>query len=227
VRERNEDNYFCDSGSGIWLVADGVGGNANGEIASGIVADEIPKLISSGMSHCQAIGQIHETIKRAPSKGIGIAGMATTLVLAQQCGANINISSVGDSRAYLYSKKKLIQLTKDHSLFQRFADINNNVREEMLFQRLKSVLTQCIGSLKMETLYPNEVNIKLVNDEKLLLCSDGLYNEVSKNQMEQIIDDSLTPKCAVERLIELAIKNGGSDNITAVLIDAHYDPSVS
>jgi len=219
VRERNEDTYFCDSQLGIWLVADGVGGNACGDVASRLAAEEIPQLISSGMSHCNAVQQIHKSIRLAPSNGIGIAGMATTLVLAQQIDDNIDICSVGDSRAYLFSKNKLIQLTKDHSLFQRFVDIDTSIKEEIRFGRLKHVLTQCIGSSKVETLHPDEVSIKLVHGEKLLLCSDGLYNDVSHSQMEHAIDQSSSPKHAVEQLINLANENAGSDNITAVLID--------
>lgn len=220
VREQNEDNYVCNSRLGIWLVADGVGGNACGEVASKLVAEEVPKLILSGLSHFQAVEKIHELVKLAPSKGIGMPGMATTLVLAQQVKNSIYICSVGDSRAYLFSQNELTQLTKDHTLFQRFLDIDISIKEEIRFERLKNVLTQCIGASKVETLEPDRKSIKLEHCEKLLLCSDGLYNEVTDAQMEDIIDKASTPKQAVEQLISLANSNGGSDNITAILIDA-------
>ena len=217
-RPRNEDSFRCDTHYGTWLVADGVGGNTCGDIASKLVTDELPRLLKTGLSYRHAIACIHKKIKLSSSQGIGAPGMATTLVLAQTRDSAIDICWVGDSRAYLVSDSSMQQLTKDHSLYQRFIDLDFAAENQALMRNMKNILTQCVGS-QMSEIYPDQTTVKLKPGDKLLLCSDGLYNELEPTELTKIIVSSMSLEKAVTELIDAANNNGGLDNITAILIE--------
>ncbi|NDW21188.1 Stp1/IreP family PP2C-type Ser/Thr phosphatase [Alteromonas hispanica] len=220
VRDHNEDSFVCDSEAGIWLVADGMGGHESGEIASEIASDEIPRLIKAGTLPSNAIQAAHEAIKSAPEKGVGVKGMGTTAVLATADRAQLTISWVGDSRAYLYSPTELIQVTKDHSFVQHLLDSGAITQEEAELHPEKNIITQCLGTESLESVTVDEIKLQLYKDEKLLLCSDGLTGEVSDAEIFEILKATDSLETAVSTLISKANENGGSDNITVILIDA-------
>ena len=220
VRDHNEDNFVCDSDSGIWLVADGMGGHESGEVASEIACEAIPRVINAGTLPSNAIQAAHEAIKSAPEKGVGVKGMGTTAVLATADKESLTISWVGDSRAYLYSTTELIQVTKDHSFVQHLLDSGAITQEEAEIHPEKNIITQCLGTESLESVTVDEIKLQLYKDEKLLLCSDGLTGEVSDEEIFEILKATDSLETAVSTLIAKANENGGSDNITVIMIDA-------
>lgn len=219
-RKTNEDSFLCHSEQGIWLVADGVGGNAGGKIASQLVCDELPALLLSGTSLRGAIAQIHARVKLAAQLNGGQLGMATTVVIARQHEDVMELCWVGDSRAYVYNEHSLKRLTRDHSLVQRLQDMGLGSLSETCAAVVKNVLTKCVGSLNIDILNAESVSIRLAASEKLLLCSDGLTNELKDSEIWHIISQAVNTETAIEQLLSAANQRGGKDNITAILIDA-------
>lgn len=220
VRNHNEDNFVCDSEAGIWLVADGVGGRASGEVASEIACKDIPRLIKAGLLNSKAIQATHEAIKIAPDNGIGTKGMGTTAVLAKADHKQLTVSWVGDSRAYLYSPTELIQITKDHSFVQHLIDSGAITQEEAQLHPKKNIITQCLGTDSLGNITVDEIKLQLYKGEKLLLCSDGLTGAVSDTELFNAIKASDSLEAAASSLIAKANENGGSDNTTVILIEA-------
>lgn len=220
VRDHNEDSFICDSSAGIWLVADGMGGHESGEVASHIACEEVPTLIKKGSSPTEALQAAHKSIKSAPDSGKGSKGMGTTAVLAFASSNELSVTWVGDSRAYLFSDNHLTQLTKDHSFVQHLLDSGAISEEEAENHPEKNVITQCLGTESLDEVSVDEVATQLYSNEKLLLCSDGLTGEVEDSEITEILRNSANIDEASNNLIAAANKNGGSDNITVVLIEA-------
>lgn len=226
VRDHNEDSFVCDSEAGIWLVADGMGGHESGEVASETACEEIRRQIKSGVFPSKAIQSAHEAIKKAPEQGIGTKGMGTTAVLATVDNEQLTINWVGDSRAYHYSPTELIQVTKDHSFVQHLLDSGAITEEEAELHPEKNIITQCLGTESLAEVNADEIKLQLYRDEKLLLCSDGLTGEVSDTEIFDIIKASDSLDAAATSLLAKANENGGSDNITVVLINAAEDSAL-
>ena len=106
-RGHNEDNFGENPKLGLWIVADGVGGHAAGEVASNLAVSHIMRLVGEGMAVSEAVSATHDIIRRAPSEGIGATGMASTVVVAQLTGSRYRMFWVGDSRAYVHGSKGL------------------------------------------------------------------------------------------------------------------------
>lgn len=144
-------------------------------------------------------------------------GMGTTLVAAVVRDGNITIGNVGDSRAYLVGDDGIEQVTKDQSLVQELVEQGSITEEEADEHRYRSMITQALGT--EEEIEPDFYSEEL-GDDALLLCSDGLTEEVKDEKIQEVLDEEPSIQEAGDRLIELANENGGSDNISVVLAQA-------
>lgn len=235
LRSRNEDSYVCCEDRGIYIVCDGMGGAAGGEVASRLAADSLLRFLiagqDSGVSPREALHQAIASANRAvldrADSDPGLTGMGTTLValLLQPPAVQANqqasalIAHAGDSRCYLYRSGRLIRQTHDHSLVDEQIRLGAITPEEAERSPFRSVITRAIGTQPSVTEEMQELPIQ--SGDLFLLCTDGLTREVDEPEIARILsivakDASLAP--AAERLVEAANEAGGRDNITCLLV---------
>ncbi len=219
ARDNNEDSYVCLGEQGLWIVADGVGGHGDGEAASAISAYTITTMVREGHGVNQAIEASHQRIKEYAKNEALRANMATTVVLLLSSGSLYNIFWAGDSRAYLFDGS-LKQITRDHSLLQSLVDRGELTAEEAAVDRRKNAITKALGVQELEAVRADSVSEKWKPGEKILLCSDGLSDCVNDEDIEQILQADASDQDRVDNLIERALREGGRDNITVVLVSA-------
>lgn len=220
IRDHNEDNFIARPELGLWIVADGMGGHKNGEIASAIVTDTITELVGEGKELPIAIQYAHKAIIKAGEEGKGNPGMGSTVVAIQVSERNYEIAWVGDSRAYLWDGKKLHQMTKDHSYVQMLLDDGAITGEEALTHPKKNIIYQCMGSLKHNTLEVSTVLGEFFSGHKIILCSDGLNDEVSEENIARIVSADIPEQEIVDQLINATLASKGNDNVTVLLVSA-------
>jgi len=223
VREHNEDAYVADPERGIWIVADGMGGHRGGEVASRIVADYVHEALVRGGALPEAVARAHEVVCRAAEDGLGQAGMGSTVVALQLRGAVYRIAWVGDSRAYLWSGGRLRQLTRDHSLVQRMLDEGQISSADAAVHPYRNVITQALGAADLPAVDVGEVQGTLHRGDCLMLCSDGLCGEVPLEEMQDVLAGSADGQARAEALVQAALRHGGSDNITVLVVAAPAD----
>ncbi|HLM52542.1 MAG TPA: protein phosphatase 2C domain-containing protein [Pseudoxanthomonas sp.] len=221
-RDLNEDTYYGDSELGLWLVADGMGGHACGEIASALARETIVREIRDGTPLAQAIRVADEEIIRTSRRRNDSLPMGTTVVAARVRGNRFEVAWVGDSRAYLWREGQLAQLSQDHSYVQELIAQGGLTAEQARSHPHRKVITQALGVTD-----PNHLNVETMTGElrpgmQLLLCSDGLTEEVDDRGIASTLshDDCSAQEC-VDTLIAAALDGGGSDNVTAILVRCH------
>ncbi len=221
IRSNNEDNYVCDAERELWIVADGMGGLGFGEIASAIATYTVTTMIRKSHGVNQAIESAHAKIKEyAETDGKG-TNMGTTLVLLLSQGSLYNIFWVGDSRAYLLDTETFKQVTVDHSLVQSLIDSGEITAEEAETDPRKNAVTRALGVQELETVRADSLSDKWKPGQKILLCSDGLTDCVSKDNIEIILRSEGTDQQLTDRLIEAALAGGGKDNVTVIIVSAN------
>ena len=224
VRDHNEDSLLASAP--LFAVADGMGGHEGGEIASEI-AVQILRQQAPRTPDAQALGAAIETanyeIIKAAQDGRGREGMGTTMTAAILKDTRLIIGQVGDSRAYLFSKGTLHQLTRDHSLMADMIESGQITPEEARVHPNRSVITRALGS----SLYtqPDLYELNVQDDDRLLLCSDGLSSVVEASVIERTLTRYDDPQICADQLIQAALDAGGPDNITAIVIDVGADVS--
>ena len=219
IRENNEDSYVCDTASSLWVVADGMGGLGFGEVASAIASYTVTRQIQEGHGVNQAIELAHKRIKEyAQTDGMG-TDMGTTIVLLLSQGSLYNIFWVGDSRAYLFDKT-LKQVTVDHSLVQSLIDQGELSIEEAAQDPRKNAVTRALGVQGLETVRADSVSEKWRPEQKILLCSDGLTDCVSDEEIAAVLSGDGTDQQMADELIARALEGGGKDNVTVIIVSA-------
>jgi serine/threonine protein phosphatase PrpC len=216
-RRHNEDCYEADQELGLWLVADGVGGHASGEVASDIVRATVKQGISRGKTLHDAIVASHEAVLEATREHKSTQGMGSTVIALLLDGDNYELAWVGDSRAYLWSAG-LQQLSEDHNRVSELLASKVITPEQAVKHPERHVLTQSLGVSEKNIVTPGQLQGTLRKGEQILLCSDGLSDELSDKVIASIMDDQQTPRAQVDTLIKAALDAGGNDNITAVVI---------
>ena len=221
-RDLNEDTYYGDSELGLWLVADGMGGHACGEVASALARETIVREIRDGTPLAQAIRIADEEIIRTSRRRNDTLPMGTTVVAVRVRGNRFEVAWVGDSRAYLWRDGNLAQLSQDHSYVQELIAQGALTSEQARSHPHRNVVTQALGVTD-----PNHRNVETMTGElrpgmQLLLCSDGLTEEVDDKGIASTLrhDDCSAQEC-VDTLIAAALDGGGSDNVTAILVRCH------
>lgn len=223
-RNNNEDCYLSSPELGLWAVADGMGGHDAGEVASAIVRDTLQNSQPQGQSLVEAIQQSHRAVLEAVNKGVGAPGMGSTVVALHSNSQDYEVAWVGDSRAYLWSPSadggQLQQLTTDHSYVQLLLASGAITEAEVDSHPDKHVITQCLGSKELQQVRVDTVQGKWRQSEWILLCSDGLTDEVSDQTIADILVQAPTPQAAVDRLLQKALDNGGRDNVTIQVVES-------
>jgi protein phosphatase len=145
-----------------------------------------------------------------------LTGMGTTLTVAYTVGADLFTLHVGDSRAYLYRQGRLTQLTRDHTVAQSLADAGDIQPEEVATHKHRHVLTSALGG-NAGLVRADIERARLQDGDRLLLCTDGLTDLVADDRIAHALEEAESPQHACNRLIELALAEGGRDNVTAVV----------
>lgn len=225
VRDGNEDNYV--SIDGLYFVADGMGGHSAGEVASEIavrILQEVytdPKVrVSSPGLLADAISTANTAIFMEAMHDSSKTGMGTTLTgLAVTNGPDnqIVVANVGDSRTYLWRHGELRQVTKDHSHVQTLVDRGAITRAEARVHFQRNIVLRAMG---IESWVDIDTFPMTVEDgDRFIMCSDGLVDEADDDEIEAEIRLSVSVQDLADRLVDLANRNGGRDNITVVVVD--------
>jgi PPM family protein phosphatase len=223
VREGNEDSAYA--GVRLLAVADGMGGHAAGEVASSTVISRLAVLdeaADTGDVLDALAGAMHDANAQLRSMSIqdgSLEGMGTTVTALLASGDRLGVLHVGDSRAYLLRDEVLSQVTHDHTLVQDLVDQGRITPEQANTHPQRSLLMRALDGREVE---PDLSVRQAVPGDRYLLCTDGLSSVVSE---ETILEALLlpTPQDAVDRLVELALKGGGPDNVTVVVADVLED----
>jgi len=238
-RKKNEDRFLiidnAQSGYGIdclgkmFAVADGMGGHLGGEAASRMACEILPEHYHKNIPENQVsseslIARLEHTIQTAGKRIASasfenreLSGMGTTLSVLLLHEENALIAHVGDSRIYRLRSNELKQLTADHTQVQEMVNLGQMTPEEAAYSPLRHILTQAVGmargpvavELRIEPIQKNDV---------FLLCSDGLHDMVYDDTIKEILLKAASPQVACETLIAEALKQGGKDNITVVVV---------
>lgn len=239
VRDHNEDNVLAlEKGSlsgklpltyGFYVVADGMGGHAAGEDASDLAInaamnamfEAVRKLQQAGGSQMQAIARqaclaanqaVYDERTRRGSD------MGTTIVAALRIGDHVAVGNIGDSRAYLINAQAIKPITIDHSLVQRLIDTGQISPAEARSHPQRNLIYKVVGD--KPTVEPDTFDVRMQPGDRLLLCSDGLWEMVEDPNIWQVVLNQQDPQLACDQLVRLANQAGGEDNITVIIVQA-------
>ncbi len=217
VRTHNEDALACRPDLGLWALADGMGGHARGEVASALALEELVGAVQQGEALLAAVHAAHLAIVAAAQPVADEAGMGSTLVAVRLDGEEFELAWVGDSRAYRIGCEHIEQLTHDHSWVQAMVDAGQMSAEEAREHPRRNVILQCLGQVGQA---PDVglLRARLAPDELLLLCSDGLTNELDDAAIQHCCAEAATLEAMVEQLVGLANSHGGRDNISCIVL---------
>jgi protein phosphatase len=228
VRPNNEDRWSADPATGLFLVADGLGGHHAGELASFVVVEMLPRLIeaqSAGLADgdalaehlLAAIRQLSHELRGHTSGQPGFDGMGATLVCLLIHDRHAIVAHLGDCRGYLFRAGELHQLTRDHTLVQLLVDRGEISPAEAAEHPARGRVTRYVG-MPTQAL-PEVCRIELRQRDRFLLCSDGLTGMVEPDCIARILSDEPCLDACRDVLLRSALAAGGTDNVTALLVD--------
>ena len=222
-RATNEDAFGYSIEQGVFLVCDGMGGAAAGEVASSLAVDEMMRVLTDRDPDMQTSSLIEQAVSvtnniiysRAQSNA-KLNGMGTTLVALVAEERRIQVLNIGDSRCYRLRAGNMEQITHDHSLVDEQVRLGRMSAAEAVRSPLRNVITRALGTQSRVT--PDVFDLEAEPGDLFLLCSDGLTREVSDGGIEAILStaNALDEKCI--QLVNAANRAGGSDNITCLLV---------
>lgn len=219
IRSGNEDSYVALPEYGLWLVADGMGGQEAGEVASAIAAYTVCEAIKQDATLEQAIEQAHDTIRAASENTAANQGMGTTIVALLVQGNSYQIAWVGDSRAYLWDLRRLQRLTRDHSMVQELVDAGAITAEQATTHPQRNIITQSVGVPTVEGPRIEVLEGQWRAGQHILLCSDGLSTELLDGEIRNTLADAVSPQDGARQLLRAALSRGGHDNITVMVVE--------
>ncbi|HEU4782621.1 MAG TPA: Stp1/IreP family PP2C-type Ser/Thr phosphatase [Ktedonobacterales bacterium] len=230
-RERNQDNvahlipsdpHVLDEKGALFIVCDGMGGHAAGEVASELgvktISEEYYNTTGSDVitALATAVERANDAIYRHASENPEYGGMGTTCVALVVAGGRAFVVNIGDSRAYIIRDGKMHQVTRDHSWVAEQVRVGLLTEEQARNHSHRNVITRSLGT------QPNVTADLFVqamqNGDRVLLCSDGLHGYVDEGEIERVVTSDQEPDEAVRALIDMANANGGPDNISATLV---------
>lgn len=225
VREHNEDAVLAVPEHNLWVIADGMGGHAAGEVASEIVIGSIKEFFEKNSNLNDAIFSAQQRLKDAVENENFEEGMGTTVVAAHVNGNRYKISWVGDSRAYLWFDDQVRQLTHDHSYVQQLLDEGAISEKEADTHPEKCTLTRCLGGGIEDELVVDSISGTLFAKEKLILCTDGINSELDDSEIALCMKNTQNASAAdsAKALVEAAVAAGGNDNASAIVIASAKD----
>ena len=217
VRKKNEDSFSNNLGAGLWVVADGVGGNGNGDVASQLAVQSVERKIRQGTDLVQAISEANTALVEAVENDECLMGMATTLVACQfSKGNRFKVAWVGDSRAYRLNQTGIAQITVDHNQANKLFSLGLIAEGEVQTHAGQHELTQALGVMTLDQIPVSQGALE--DTDYLLLCTDGLTGVISDQEIYQTIinADSLSKAC--ECLLARVLAEGAPDNVTFSII---------
>lgn len=241
VRSSNQDSFLVSDDEHLYIVADGMGGHAGGEIASSLCIQEVAKFLksnatalapTSGRQHpdskimsimAQAINHASTKIYERALEEPTLRGMGTTATVCRLIEDHAYVAHVGDSRCYLIRCGFVYQITNDHSLVSEQVRAGIITKEEAEFHHLRNVITRSVGYQEEEDV--DTTCLSLEDGDLLLMCSDGLHGKVTDKEISHLVKELETK--SVSKLIALANERGGDDNISVIVVKAKASPSVS
>lgn len=224
-REINEDYIGCyeETEKKIYVVADGMGGHNAGEVASKIAVEKTIEYIKCFFDSSERENLIKEAVKIAnkhifdlSQKDSTLKGMGTTLTACLVYDTEMVVANVGDSSCYVLKQDGLQKVTKDHSLVQQLIDIGSITEEEALRHPNKNIITRALGT--EEEVDVDIFKLDLREIEKVILCTDGLTNMVSKSEIQDILSNSSSEE-SCKKMVELSKLKGGKDNISVIVFE--------
>jgi len=238
-RKNNEDNLCLDPGTGLFAVADGVGGAASGEVASRVAMEVLRDHIRMTAPHNEnrldgpdrteglkritaGIRLANKAVWDASKNDPALRGMGTTLAAVMIEGSWMGIAHVGDSRVYLIRAGVMTQLTEDHSLVAEQVKAGLITKEDAEVSSMRNVITRALGQEGAIDVDTSE--IALMDGDRVVLCTDGLTTMVPDRSILSTVLSHDNPGESCSALVDLANKGGGRDNITVVLIYMKEDP---
>lgn len=242
-RKHNEDNYTLDVEEGLFIVADGMGGHAAGEVASKITVETIAEFIAATRQKEEAtwpfkynhqldfnsnrlavaIEKANEKVMAAVVAQPWLKGMGTTVVAGLLNEKILSLAHVGDSRAYLFRNGELSLLTDDHSWVHEQVTAGILTEDEAKSHPLKNVVTRALGG--GPTVSPDLQELDFSPGDLFLFCSDGLTTMLSDEEIRDCLVANPSPREVCRRLVDLANQKGGVDNITVVAVAVPQRPS--
>jgi len=242
-RETNEDFLAMDNSTNLYIVADGMGGHLAGEVASKVAVKIVQKNVNNWINKNSPLTEIFDfpdmTLSQRGnylSSSIKLAnrviyemsqeyteykGMGTTIVILAVMPSTIIAANVGDSRIYLIRGDSMEPLSKEHSMVAEQLEMGLISEEEAKTSPLRHILTRNLGS--SETVDADVFEIEHIDNDRFLLCTDGLTDLVSDNEILNIIKNGNDPEHICQQLISEANKRGGNDNITVSLISVNKE----
>ena len=221
IRDLNQDSVYA--GPRLLAVADGMGGMAAGDVASNIVIaamapldEDVPgDAMVDALRH--AVGSANQTLRDTVDANPQLEGMGTTLTAVLFSGSKFGMVHIGDSRAYLLRNGDFAQITKDDTYVQMLVDEGRVSPEEASSHPQRSLLTRALDGRDIDPEYSVR---QVLKGDRYLICSDGLSGVVSADTIGQTLKEIADPQACCERLVQLALRGGGPDNITVVIADA-------
>jgi PPM family protein phosphatase len=223
VRKVNQDLPL--ETTNLFAVADGMGGHVGGEVAARVAVDALLQVFSREPTKAgleDAFSKANQAVWQESQEHNELRGMGTTLTAAALVGGadghdRLALANVGDSRAYLFSDGRIVQVTADHSLAEERMRQGEMTEEEAAVHPQRHILTRALGiASDVET---DMWELELRAGDRLILCSDGLSNELTNEELANILTTVPDPGEAAHHLVEVANEHGGSDNITVVVVD--------
>lgn len=228
LRDNNEDAFFIIPGEDVYVVADGVGGYKAGELASHTAVKMVAEYIRDhDIRKCAESGDIqayfqkclhlaNREIYRLADKYADSSGMATTAVIAYIRGNKGYFANVGDSRAYLYRYDEIYQITEDHTYVNTLVKQGKISKEDAKLHEQRNVITRALGA--EADIVADFFQEDLLKGDSILICTDGLYEEVSELDIKDILGSGGSMPEVCSNLVGKAIECGGSDNITVICL---------
>jgi len=224
VRQNNEDSHRVNEALGLFAVADGMGGHQAGEVASRlaltVLEEQFQELArrgeEAGNALLYAVEAANRQVFEESCRNNKYNGMGTTLSACLVTEDGLVLAHVGDSRVYLLRAEEIVRLTEDHSVVQELLNEGRIAAEDAPQHPYRNVLSRALGT--GEQLEADLLRVPLQASDRVLLCTDGLTNLVSDTAIRAAVARHGAPEPAVRELVRLALEQGGSDNITLILV---------
>ena len=222
VRGHNEDSFLLRTP--LFVVSDGMGGHAAGEVASSIAVETVGER-APGTADDVLLGAAVEAanmaVIEAAEQGIGKPGMGCTVTSVLIEKNKMAVAHVGDSRAYVLRQGTLVRVTHDHSYVEELVDSGQITADEARTHPSRSIITRALGS--DPDMYADHFSLEVNDSDRVILCSDGLSSMISDAEIEALAVSSATPQQAADNLVAAALTAGGADNVTVVVVDVLND----
>ena len=227
VRQSNQDSGYA--GPHLCLLCDGMGGPAGGDIASAVAIEHLIPLDADSHQAGDLLGLLREAVQEAHTELVtlsagnpDLSGLGTTCIAIMRSGNKLAMVHVGDSRAYMLRDGTLTQVTTDHTFVEYLVETGRLTREQARRHPQRSVLLRVLGDAEGDVQLDESIR-EAVPGDRWLLCSDGLSGPVTGETIAEVLSSVEDPGQAADQLIDLALRAGGPDNVTAVIVDVVED----